>query len=322
MALLNEFDIIDKYFASMKGQRTDTVLGIGDDAAIVDVPADEQLLVATDTIVEGVHFDARWSAEAIGHKALAVNLSDLAAMGGTPRWFTLSLVMPSVDPDFLQGISEGLAALSQAFDIQLVGGDLCRGPLEITITVLGTTPRNQAVQRRGARVGDLICVTGALGLPGLAMQPEPVLTSLNKDERDQCENALFKPHPRVSEGLLLRGWATSMVDISDGLIADLGHILKQSGVGACLQVTDIPIALQLTQVLDAAKARDIAYHHGEDFELCFTIGPEDWDAFKREHDLPCQPIGVIESQPGLRLQTEQGVTSIDETHGFQHFSKT
>ena len=268
---LSEFAIIDRYFKSPPtSPEKNVIVGIGDDGAVLRVPTGQQLVVSTDTLVSGIHFFPETPPGDIAYKSLAVNLSDLAAMGATPAWFTLALTLPQAEHDWLNAFSKDLLALAQQANIALVGGDTTRGPLSITIQVMGLVPCQQSLLRNGAQVGDTIYVTGTLGDAGLALheyQQHHLSQSLDAEFLWQ---RLMRPEPRLQVGTALRGIASSCIDISDGLIADLQHILTASKVGAMLDVNQLPFSKAL-QRIDSAKAFELALTAGDDYELCFTL---------------------------------------------------
>lgn len=270
---MTEFELIRRFFATQPIARRDVALGIGDDAAVVDTPPGRQLVITTDMLVAGVHFFPEADPVALGHKALAVNLSDLAAMGAEPVCFTLALALPRVDGDWLAQFCEGVYGLARQHDLQLVGGDTTRGPLTISITAHGWVPAGQAITRSAARVGDRIYVTGELGDAGLALWEEQGKIHLSETDSAAVIERLTRPMPRVNVGQRLRGLAHSAIDISDGLAADLGHILERSGVGARVDLAQLPLSdiyrAQLPQI-----GWELALANGDDYELCFTVPPE------------------------------------------------
>lgn len=268
----NEFELIDHYFKTQPIKRKDVLLGIGDDAAVICVPPHCQLVVTTDTLVAGTHFLPNAPPEFIGHKALASNLSDLAAMGAVPAWCSLALTLPEVDKTWLNGFCDGFYSLAKAHNVQLIGGDTTKGPLSITITLQGFVPEGQAIMRKGACVGDEIYVTGCLGdsAAGLA------LILKGGDPKNEQEKQLQERHyyssPRVLASHILRKFASSAIDISDGLMADLDHILKASGVSARINADALPLSdLLLNFAGSHEKAAKIALCSGEEYELCFTV---------------------------------------------------
>lgn len=319
---LGEFDLIRRYFTPAASSPTVKV-GVGDDAAVVALPPAMQLAVTTDTLVAGVHFPNCTDPYSIGHKALAVNLSDLAAMGATPAWFTLNLSLPAVDSSWLQDFSAGLFALARQYSIDLIGGDTTRGPLSITITAHGFVPAAGALLRTGARVGDRIYVSGTLGDAGIALRMLEKKLVLAADFQPQVFAKLNRPTPRVAEGLQLRGLASACIDLSDGLLADLGHILARSGVGARVDVRRLPVSKAYDSVFGDIGGWDLALAHGDDYELCFTVPAAKQMAFNRivpQFQCGFAHIGDIEAEAGLRLITDQGRSYVAASQGFDHFA--
>lgn len=297
---MNEFNIIEKFFVK-KNNRSDVLLGIGDDAAIVSVPVHHELVITTDTLVAGIHFDKKISAKNLGYKSLAVNLSDLAAMGATPAWFTLALSMPNPDEKWLTDFSEGLFELASSFDVSLIGGDLTRGPLSITIGAFGFVPKNTGIQRNLAKINDNIYVTNTLGEAAFALK-NPLAP----------RNRLDHPIPRVKEGEKLRGIVNAMIDISDGLASDLGHILEKSHCGAIIYVDKIPLSKSLlTQPFD--EALTFALQGGDDYELCFTMDEN------KQPPIDCTWIGKITDQSGIQFVFSDGKKYDKKFNGYQHF---
>jgi thiamine-monophosphate kinase len=316
-----EFDIIRRYFMRQPVSRKDVLAGIGDDAAVLQLPSDRELVVCIDTLVAGVHFPVDTPATAIGHKALAVNLSDLAAMGAEPAWATLALTLPSPDPVWLDAFASGFFALAGRFGVQLIGGDTTCGPLSVTIQAHGFAPPGQALRRVGAQPGDRIYVTGSLGDAGLALRyPEAVA--------GRVRARLDYPEPRIAAGGLLRGLASSAIDISDGLLADLGHLLEGDDLGASLQVDELPrsgsfvAALQGLGSVPAGLYYEFPLSSGDDYELCFTV-PECFcaEVERRLSELPCgcTAIGTIEAQPGVRCYLQDGSGYQPRGVGYLHF---
>ncbi|MCK5876117.1 MAG: thiamine-phosphate kinase [Candidatus Marithrix sp.] len=307
---MSEFDLIYRYFTNKFPQRSDVELGIGDDAAICNVPSNMQLVTSIDTLIAGVHFPLTTTPEDIGYKALAVNLSDMAAMGATPVWMTLALTCPEVDAIWLQKFSQGLLELAQIHQVSLIGGDTTRGPLTITIQIAGLIPLNTAIKRSGAKPGDNIYVSGTLGDAGLGLAAITQQVALSKSAYKYMLSSLNRPIPRVQEGQSLLGIANSCIDISDGLIADLKHILDASKVGASLQIDNVPLSSMLCESVSHETALNLALSAGDDYELCFTtsqtMSSYNW-------------IGKIEPDLGLRCFTEDGKEFIPKTIGYQHF---
>ena len=325
MSEATEFELIDRYFKSSLG-RGDVVLGVGDDAAILDVPSGHQLVVSMDTLVADVHFALNDDPEGIGHKALAVSLSDMAAMAAEPAWATLALVLPRVDEAWLAAFSEGLLGLTQAFGVELVGGDTTRGPLCITSQLHGHVPSGQATLRSGAGPGDLICVTGTIGDAGLALRlRQQSGRGHQNSDRNYLDQRLDRPSPRVREGVGLRALASAAIDISDGLSADLGHILEASGCGGEVEVDAVPLSdtfRRCAEGLAPDEALRLALSAGDDYELCFTV-PEDQlprlEAVSANWEVPWRVIGRITERKGLSLVHDDGHPFILERTGYEHF---
>jgi thiamine-monophosphate kinase len=319
---MNEFERINTFFNAHYPKRDDVILGIGDDAAICRVDAQRQLVVSVDTLVAGVHFPEETPVVAIGYKALAVNLSDLAAMGATPAWMTLALTCPHDDPKWWAEFTQGLALLAEEAQVSLIGGDTTRGTLTITIQIMGTVPAGCGLRRSGAQVGDGIYVTGTLGDAGLGLaivQNRHVLSE--EKHRNYLISRLFYPSPRWQAGQLLLDIASSAVDISDGLAADLGHILTASDVGASLQLENLPLSLALRQSIELSAAYRLALTAGDDYELCFTV-PEALSPLLPNllpPTLRCTRIGTIEAEKGLRCIDAQGKLFTLNQTGYQHF---
>lgn len=298
---MNEFQLIDHFFSRHQTKRKDVILGIGDDAALLQPPAGQVLAISTDTLVADIHFFADAAPKEIGYRSLAVNLSDLAAMGAEPAWVMLSITLPNADEKWLQDFSQGFFQLIDQYNLQLVGGDTTKGPLSITVQVIGFVPPDKALKRNGAKPGDKVYVTGTLGDAGLALQSKKS----------------YAPIPRVQIGLALRGIATSCIDISDGLAADLNHILAASHVAAQIIVDDLPLSAELKK-LPPKEAWSLALSAGDDYQLCFTVPPQHESQLKNVND-QIKYIGVIEQGSGLQLKQRNGQIFMLEKTGFKHF---
>ena len=317
-----EFSLIDRYFAHHAEGHEDVVLGVGDDAAVLRVPAGYDLVVTTDTMVAGVHFPESTTAEDIGHKLLAVNLSDIAAMGAVPRWASLALTLPEVDEDWLDGFCQGLFTHAAMHNVALVGGDTTRGPLTLSITLHGLVAEGQALRRAGARVGDAIYVSGCLGDAGLALQHE--LGNITVDSVAEILPRLHRPTPRVALGQALHGMASAAIDISDGLLADLGHILKASGVGARIELEALPVSAAV-QPITRTGDWSLPLAAGDDYELCFTVPAERVDTLQEKLanlDVTVTRIGQIETEAGLRCFDASGECYAPQAVGYEHFAGT
>ncbi|OAN14324.1 thiamine-monophosphate kinase [Photobacterium jeanii] len=321
----NEFDLIAHYFERQAVDRRDVNLAIGDDCALLTVPEGCQLAVSTDSLVAGTHFLADADPALVAHKALAANLSDLAAMGATPAWVSLALTMPEPDETWLKGFCQGFFALAEYYNVQLIGGDTTKGPLSITLTVQGFVPQGQALTRSGASNGDWVYVTGNLGdsAAGLA---------LILGERHLSSEALtqtltlrhYQAQPRVLAGQALRGIASAALDISDGVMSDLGHILSRSGLGAVLDVDKLPLSDELLAFEpDEIKARQMALTSGEEYELCFTVPEANRGAVETalaHTGVKACCIGQLHAGSGIALQSN-GQPLDWQLHGYDHFAE-
>ena len=328
----SEFDIIKTYFTHI-GASPDwpewLTTGIGDDAAVLNTHPEEQLLISIDTLNVGVHFLDDTQPEDIGYKALAVNVSDIAAMGGQPVWFTLAISLPTVDHDWLKGFSTGLSEMATQHNIKLVGGDTTRGPLSITIQIAGQIPTNQALKRSGAKPGDDIYVTGTLGNAAAGLKLLQQDLSEFDTHQQMLIDSLHRPSPRVEVGLALRKLATACIDISDGLVGDLGHILEESMIvsdiiGAELNIECIPLSESLQQSgLAVDVQNELALHGGDDYELCFTA-PQSAraaiEAISQQTACHITKIGSIISEQGLFVIDKEQRKAITKT-GFDHFGE-
>ncbi|MED5389437.1 MAG: thiamine-phosphate kinase [Pseudomonadota bacterium] len=307
---LDEFSLIRRYFhrdAQVAGPGVE--LGPGDDAAILSPPPGQQLVMTQDTSLADRHFPADMDASDVGYRCLAVNLSDLAAMGADPLWFLLSLTLPTVDEAWLAGFSKGLFALADEAGIALVGGDITRGPLAVSIQATGSVPLGQALRRSGARVGDAICVGGVTGAGVLGLE------QWLQGRRSGPAIAHFRrPQPQLGLGKALRGQASACIDISDGLLSDLGHILAASGgLGACLDEAALPLGSETLGACSVEEQRRLQLQGGDDYLLLFTQSPE------RAVPPGCYRLGTVEREPGLRLKREQGEYLSLDASGWRHF---
>ena len=316
---MGEFDLIARHFTRAPRR---AALGVGDDCALLAPAPGMQLAVSCDMLVEGRHFLSTVAPDRLGHKALAVNLSDLAACGARPLAFTLALALPRVDEAFLAGFESGLFALADAHEMDLVGGDTTAGPLNLCITVFGEVPAGQALLRRGARAGDRLWVSGQLGDARLALEVFRGGLGLPGADFDAVRAAMETPQPRVALGQALRGVASSAIDLSDGLLGDLGHVLRASTVGAVVDFGALPRSAVL-------RRQSVATQHlcllegGDDYELLFTA-PAAADAAVRAAaaavGVDCTVIGAIEDEPGLRLRDAAGRIRPAAARGFDHFA--
>ena len=313
-----EFALIDLIRSRCAFARADVVLGIGDDAALLAVPPGQRLAVSTDTLVAGVHFPHAATARDIGWKALAVNLSDLAAMGAEPAWATLALTLPGADARWVEGFADGFAELARAHHVALVGGDTTQGPLCVTVTIHGFVPEGAALTRAGAQVDDGVYVTGTLGdaAAGLRQALSKTTGSPHLLER------LHRPTPRVAQGLVLRGRATACIDLSDGLAADLGHVCDASSVGARVDADALPASPALEAAFDATARREFQLAGGDDYELCFTLADAQATGVLRDlADSGCAAtrIGRVVAGKGVCVHDAAGDPVSLARHGWEHF---
>ena len=308
---LNEFGLIQRYFQGLTPAATQVTLGIGDDAAVLSLPPGHELVWSIDTLVEGVHFAERADPVALGHKALAVNLSDLAAMGADPHGVLLALTLPHADERWCQGFAEGFGALAVSCGIPLVGGDMTRGPRAISVTVLGRVPQGSAVQRQGAQPGDHVTVTGPLALRLGTAAPEALRTALDR------------PSPHLAAGRVLRAFASAAIDVSDGLMADLQHLCTASRVGAVIRARDLPRSDAFAAATSGADAVALQASGGDDYVLCATVPPAHLapaQAALRAAGLPpLQVIGEVNAGDTARLMDEAGRAVVLNATGYRHY---
>lgn len=315
-----EFTIIEKYFADIGASEWAAKLSQGDDAAILEIPDGKQVVMSVDTLIAGVHFPLETSPADIAHKALAVNLSDLAAMGATPAWFLLSLTIPDTNESWLDSFSEGLKKIADQYRIELVGGDTCHGPLSITIQVTGLVDKGKYITRSGAKPGDLILVSGQIGNAALGLAHLQNRIKLNGKHKSLCVEAINGPIPRLRLTGFLQNYATAAIDISDGLVGDLRHILDKSRVGALIRQGDLPVSGWIKD----NSAYEYALTGGDDYELCLTISPEYKDQVlhwnRNNPDCQLQEIGQI-TESGYYLETENETIDLTHSKGYQHFGE-
>ncbi|WP_152220015.1 thiamine-phosphate kinase [Pseudomonas sp. SCB32] len=317
---MGEFELIRRYFATAAcaagGEAV--ALGIGDDCALLAPRAGEQLAISTDTLVAGVHFPAVCDSFLLGQRALAVSASDLAAMGASPIGFTLALTLPEADPAWLEGFARGLNQKAQECALALIGGDTTRGPLSMTITVFGAVPAGQAITRAGARPGDLLCVGGALGEAGGAL---PLVLGELQAEPAIAEPLLaryWSPQPQLAFGQALRGKASAALDISDGLLADCGHIARASGVALVIEAERLPPSAPLEALLGTERAQQLKLGAGDDYILAFTLPPEHLAALSANWPQLCV-VGRAEAGSGVRVLDGQGTDITPRQGGYLHF---
>lgn len=337
---MDEFELIREYFRELTPARADIVLGIGDDCALLQAPAGEQLAVTTDTLVAGRHFPDSTSPYNIGWKSLAASLSDLAAMGAEPRWFLLALTLPEASKSWLQAFSQGLRDLALRYNIALVGGDTTRGPLSVTITAAGVVPAEGALRRSGAKPGDLVCVTGSLGDAALALRAlkgrQSLLSRVTAGrfnlavpaglkrvpkvaEMEALQDRLDRPSPRVRTGIALRGLASAVIDISDGLAGDLQHILDASGVGADVWVDRLPASEEFKELAPDEHRHALQLGGGDDYELCVCLPGTLFKDAKKKVVTALIVVGVITERAGLRYMDDMGREVRPQVTGYRHF---
>ena len=319
---LTEFELIERYFRDCGAARSDVIAGIGDDAALVAVPPDTELVVTTDTLVAGVHFPPGSPAASIGHRALAVNLSDLAAMGARAAWALLALTIPRAEEAWLAEFAAGLAALARAHGVALVVGDTTRGPLTVTVQLLGTVPPGAALRRCGGRAGDALFVSGTPGdaAAGLALEErrlaaEPLALAYLRER-------FLRPTPRMALGERLRGHASACIDVSDGLLGDAGKLARASQTGVEISFAAVPVSEPLVRAVGEEQARTLALTGGDDYELLFAVHPEKVSAMLA--DLPPERwgytrIGALRAAPGAEVLREGTVMQFSHS-GYQHFT--
>jgi thiamine-monophosphate kinase len=323
---LGEFELIDRYFRqpaeALCLRRGDVSLGIGDDAALLSPPPGRQLVAALDTLVEGRHFPAGSPPRSIGHRALAVNLSDLAAMGAEPAWFLLALTLPAADEDFLAAFARGMLDLAAQHDVALVGGDTTAGPLAVSVQALGFVAAGTALRRAGAQPGDLLYVSGTPGdaAAGLRLAMGTPRAALDDDQHQWLLDRFHFPEPRLALGRALRGIASACIDVSDGLAADAGKLAAASGCAAVIEVERLPLSAPLRAQAGAAGAAQLALGGGDDYELCFTVPPQRLQQLSALVNVKCQItcIGRLEAGAGIAV-LEQGRPLTRGFAGFDHF---
>ena len=317
--MASEFDLIRQYFTRPTSH---TNLGVGDDAALLTVDSNQELAISVDMLVAGTHFLADTDPRQLGWKSLAVNISDMAAMGAEPKWATLAIALPAADENWIAAFAEGFFVCAKRFKVDLIGGDTTRGPLCISVQIMGQVPTGGALHRDGAKNRDDIWVSGQLGDAALALNHLLSKHPLTNNELAQTLPALLQPQPRVALGLALRNIAHSAIDISDGLLADLGHILKASGLGAELCLDDIPRSAIMQQHLTNPSVLNMLLAGGDDYELCFTTPADAHDRIlqiAQELGLRLSRIGKTRVEPGLLIKDGQGNLIETGASGFDHF---
>lgn len=315
--MTSEFEIIERYF---KKKMKQTALGVGDDAAMIHVRNNYQLAISSDMLIENIHFLKNTNPSHLGWKSLAVNLSDIAAMGATPKWATLSISLPKINHAWLKKFSKGFFKCADKFGIDLIGGDTTKGPLSISITIMGESKKDEALLRSGAKINDDIWVTGQLGLASMGLANLQGQLKLPPRIKMKCLRALEIPTPKTFLGSYLSRYANSCIDISDGLIQDLRHILKASKVGASLLLNDIPCE----KFIHTSKQYQFVLNGGDDYELLFTAAKKNRPFIKKiakKTNTPVTMIGNITKKKALNILSEQGKSIKFNPKGFDHFAK-
>jgi thiamine-monophosphate kinase len=318
---LSEFDLIERYFRSCGAKRADVHLGVGDDAAILECPAGAELIAAVDSLVDGVHFPHGSPPASIGHRALAVNLSDLAAMGARPAWALLALTLPKADESWLSEFAAGMAALARAHDVALVGGDTTSGPLCVTVEALGHVPRSSALLRSGGRVGDPVFVSGTPGDAAAGLAIEQGRLAVAGETAAYLRERFLYPAPRVALGECLRRYASACIDVSDGLLGDAAKLARASGCGVEVEYDQVPVSEALVRAVGADRGRELALTGGDDYELCFSVRPAQVGRLLAE--LPPERwgyrrIGTLRETPGADVLRDGAVMSFSHS-GYDHF---
>jgi thiamine-monophosphate kinase len=315
-----EFELIKRHFTR---PAANAVLGVGDDCALVDVTNGMDLAISVDTMVSGTHFFPDVNPENLGHKALAVNLSDIAAMGGMPYWAMLALTLPNVDHDWLSAFAKGFFDLAQEYNVSLIGGDTTRGPaLVMTVTIMGEVPAGAALRRSGAKAGNDVWVSGNVGDAALAVAHRYGRIVLEADDYQEAVMRLYEPSPRVALGQALRGLATAAIDISDGLLADLTHICRLSGVGATVDLAAVPVSSIGAKHIHSDEGRNAILAGGDDYELCFTAHPNSRESIEDLTEvlgIPITRIGQIKRGKGVSLLGSDGKPVKIDGRGYDHF---
>lgn len=321
---MGEFEAIYRYFTQNQVNRAEVALTLGDDCAITSLPAHCQLAISTDTLVEGTHFLPSISPADLAYKSVAVNLSDLAAMGAEPAWISLALTLPELDESWLAEFSQSLFAILQRYQVSLIGGDTTKGPRSLTLTAQGFVPQGQGLFRHHAKEGDLIFVSGTLGDSAAGLQLLLEKSNFSTHFHRLLLQRHLRPTPRVELGLALRSFSQCAIDISDGLLADLGHILRRSRVGAEIYLENLPLSEPLTTLFEPEQALQFALTGGEDYELCFTLPAEkkaELESLLRSQGIKVSCIGKITAnETGLTLFHHQKPVPLPNKKGFDQFN--
>ena len=319
---LSEFALIERYFRKAGAMRADVHLGVGDDAALLQSPPGAQLVAAMDTLVEGVHFPHGSPPASIGHRVLAVNLSDLAAMGARPAWALLALTLPKIDERWLEEFTGGFSALARSHDVALVGGDTTSGPLSVTVQIMGHVAKSTALLRTGGRPGDRVFVSGTPGDAAAGLAIEQSKLTASSDPAGYLRQRFLYPSPRLALGDCLRGYATACIDVSDGLLGDAGKLANASSCGVEIVFDDVPVSEALVKVVGELRAREFALTGGDDYELCFTVPPS--EVGRLRHNLPPERwgyccIGTLREASGTVVTSHGNVIELSHS-GYDHFA--
>ncbi|MDQ7089572.1 MAG: thiamine-phosphate kinase [Methylococcales bacterium] len=309
---LSEFGLIQRFFTQPSLKNPINQLGVGDDCALMDIPDGYQLAITTDTMVENVHFFKEVDPYHLGHKLLAVNLSDLASMGAKPVSVTLALTLPHINENWLAKFSKGFLSLADHYNVDLIGGDTTRGALTLTVQALGVVPKNKAMTRSKAQIGDLIYVTGKIGDAGLGLKIKQGYYCENPAHALQQFN---QPLPCINDGLAIRDLAHACIDISDGVVADLGHILEKSNVGALIEFDKLPLSNDVKTYIKKTGDWQLPLIAGDDYQLCFTLPPEN----AAQLNIDCQQIGMITADKKMSIQYQGKIINMN-AQGYEHFS--
>ena len=316
---MDEFQLIERHFLSRGDKRPDVVIGSGDDAAVVSVPSNQELIISVDTLVADIHFPADISAQTLGHKLLAVNLSDCAAMGALPTWVTVAISAPKLSDNWLADFANGFFALAEQYHIQLIGGDVTKSnQLTLTGQIHGLVPKGKALLQTGAKTGEGVFVTGTLGDAALALANEA--KQLSTEQRKQVETRQHMPEPRIKTGIAIRDIASACIDISDGLLIDLQRLLKRSNVGGTLSAESIPLSPAL-QSISPTTALTLACTGGDDYELCFTAPLDTTETLQqiaRDTNVPITLIGQITKDAELYVFDQNEQPLIFQQQGYTH----
>jgi thiamine-monophosphate kinase len=318
---IGEFELISRYFANLGAERGDVVLGVGDDGAVLAPPVHAELVAVVDTLVEGVHFPRGAPAASVGHRAFAVNLSDLAAMGAEPAWALLALTLPSADESWLREFAAGAACIAREHGVALVGGDTTSGPLTISVQLIGFVPHGAALQRGGGKLGDAIVVSGTLGDAAAGLAVAQRKFDADAHARAKLLARFEFPTPRCALGIALRSIASACIDVSDGLAGDLGKLAAASNCGAEIEVATLPLSPELASAVGETRAREFALTGGDDYELCFTVPPAKFAQLARlasSNVAPITRIGTLVAGDGVSLRHGASVTQFSH-RGFDHF---